>query len=498
MEIQFSILFTTFLLLLPILFMHYKRSNPYQKLPPSPWKLPFIGNLHHMGSLPHISLANLATKYGPLMHLKLGQRSAIVVSSPQLAKEMMKTYDLTFANRPQLSVAKIMFYNCQDIVFSPYGDYSKQIRKICVMELLSTKNVTSFFPMMVDEVSRLVSSIKATAGTPINLSEKMYLSISAIICRASVGRTCKDQESVIMLMKQVASFAGVFNVMDLFPSLKILHFISGAKRKLLQMHRKVDPVLEKIIHEHETDQLATEPMAEDLVDVLLRLQKSQDFQIPITRDSIKAIILDMFVAGTATSSTVLEWAMSELMKNPSMMEKAQIEVRKAFNGKKSIDQSDLKKLKYLKMVINETLRFHPPGPLSIPRESSQQCEIKGYTIPDKTIGIVNMWALGRDSEYWAEAEKFEPERFNESPVDVGGNHFQFIPFGAGRRICPGIDFSMASMELTLASLLCYFDWKLVNGVSLQELDMTVNFGNVAGRKNSLYLAASPFVQQDAG
>ncbi|XP_049362572.1 premnaspirodiene oxygenase-like [Solanum verrucosum] len=332
---------------------------------------------------------------------------------------------------------------------------------------------------------------------PINISEKMYLLTSAIICRASIGRTCKDQESVIMLMKQVASFAGVFNVVDLFPSLKILHFISGTNRKLLQLHRQVDPVLERIINEHETEQLATEHIGEDLVDVLLRLQNNNEFQIPITRNNIKAIILDMFVAGSATSSTVLEWVMSELLKNPSMMEKAQAEVREAFNGKTTIDQTDLKKLKYLKMVIKETLRFHPPGPLSIPRESRQQCHINGYTIPNKTIGIVNMWALGRDSEYWEEAEKFEPERFNESPLDVSGNHFQFIPFGAGRRICPGINFSMTSMELCLAQLLCHFDWKLVNGVSPQQLDMTVNFGNVASRKNSLYLLASPFLKQDA-
>ncbi|KAK4729780.1 hypothetical protein R3W88_022768 [Solanum pinnatisectum] len=343
------------------------------------------------------------------MHLKLGQRSTIVISSPQLAKEMMKTHDLTFANRPQLSIAKIMFYNCQDIAFSPYGDYWKQIRKICVMELLSTKNVTSFFPMMVDETYLLVNSIKAMSERPINISEKMYLLTSAIVCRASIGRTCKDQESVIYV-----------NETNLFPSLKILHFISRTNRKLLQLHCKVDPVLERIINEHETEQLVTEHIGEDLVD-------------------------NMLVAGSATSSTVLEWAMSELMKNPSMMEKAQNEVRDAFNGKTKIDQTDLKNLK----------------------------------IPQN--GIVNMWALGKDSEYWEEAEKFEPERFNESPLDVSGNHFQFIPFGAGRRICPGINFSMASMEL----------------FSPQQLDMTVNFGNVASRKNNLYLLASPFVKQDA-
>ncbi|XP_049387235.1 cytochrome P450 71D6-like [Solanum stenotomum] len=147
--------------------------------------------------------------------------------------------------------------------------------------------------------------------------------------------------------------------------------------------------------------------------------------------------------------------MSELMKNPSMMEKAQTEVREAFNGKTTIDQIDLKKR------------------------------------------IVNMWALGRASEYWEEAEKFEPERFNESPLDVSGNHFQFIPFRAGRRICPDINFSMASMELYLAQLLCHFDWKLVNGVASQQLDMPAIFGNVAEGKNSLYLLASPFGKQDA-
>lgn len=165
------------------------------------------------------------------------------------------------------------------------------------MELLSTKNITSFFPMMVDETYLLVNSIKAMSERPINISEKMYLLTSAIICRASIGRTCKDQESVIMLMKQVASFAGVFNVVDLFPSLKILHFISGTNRKLLQLHRKVDPVLERIINEHETEQLATEHIGEDLVDVLLRLQNNNEFQIPITRNNIKAIILMYFLGG---------------------------------------------------------------------------------------------------------------------------------------------------------------------------------------------------------
>lgn len=195
---------------------------------------------------------------------------------------------------------------------------------------------------------------------------------------------------------------------------------------------------------------------------------------------------EMFIAGIETSSIVIEWAMSEMMKNPRVLQKAQAEVRQVVQGKKRFMETDIQKLKYLKMVIKETLRLHPPGPLLCPRRCREQSKIEGYDIPINTVVMINAWVIGRDPEFWRDPEIFEPERFQDVATDFSGNHFEFIPFGAGRRKCPGIAFGLAGVELFLARLLFHFDWKIPGG---GELDMTENFGASCGRKNNLCLIA---------
>lgn len=207
---------------------------------------------------------------------------------------------------------------------------------------------------------------------------------------------------------------------------------------------------------------------------------------------------ELSVAGTITSSVVAEWAMAEMTKNPRIMEKAQAEVRQAFKGKKRIYGVDIQQLKYLKLVIKETLRLHPPGPLLAPRECREECNIAGYTIPINTVTIINAWALGRDPEYWNDPEKFEPERFSNSSVDFTGNNFEFIPFGAGKRMCPGINFAVTNVELLLAHLLFHLDWKLPGGISPEELDMTETFGASAIKKNELSLLAKFYITSEVG
>jgi cytochrome P450 len=133
------------------------------------------------------------------------------------------------------------------------------------------------------------------------------------------------------------------------------------------------------------------------------------------------------------------------------------------------------------------MRLHPPLPLLIPRESRERCEINGYEIPAKTRVAVNIWAIARDRSYWDEAESFKPERFVNSTIDFKGTNFEYIPFGAGRRICPGIAFALPNVELPLAMLLYHFDWKLPNGMKNEELDMSESFGFSLRRKNDLYL-----------
>ncbi|TKY69142.1 steroid 17alpha-monooxygenase or 17alpha-hydroxyprogesterone aldolase [Spatholobus suberectus] len=209
---------------------------------------------------------------------------------------------------------------------------------------------------------------------------------------------------------------------------------------------------------------------------------------------------DVFGAGGETSATTINWAMAEMIRDPRVMKKAQVEVREVFKLKGRIDEICINELKYLKSVVKETLRLHPAAPLLLPRECGQACEINGYHIPVKSKVIVNAWAIGRDPNYWTEAERFHPERFIDSSIDYKGSNFEYIPFGAGRRICPGSTFGLVNVELVLAFLLYHFDWKLPNGMKSKDLDMTEEFGVTVGRKDDLYLipvTSRPFWGIDA-
>lgn len=199
---------------------------------------------------------------------------------------------------------------------------------------------------------------------------------------------------------------------------------------------------------------------------------------------------DLFVGGSGTTVTTLQWAMSELMRNPNVMAKAQAELRQILNGKPTVTEDDLVQMKYLKLIVKETLRLHPPGPLLLPRESRASCKILGYDVPKGSTVLVNAWAIGRDPKYWEDdAEEFRPERFERSAIDFKGSNFEYIPFGAGRRICPGMAFAERNVELTLAALLYHFDWKLPNLMKPSELDMTEEMGLTIRKKNDLKLHA---------
>lgn len=200
---------------------------------------------------------------------------------------------------------------------------------------------------------------------------------------------------------------------------------------------------------------------------------------------------DVLAAGSETSSTTLEWAMSELMKNPRILRKAQHEVREVFQGQANLSEDSMPKLSYVHLVIKEALRLHPPGPFLTPRECRETCQVLGYDVPKGTAVFVNAWAIGRDNKNWEDAEEFMPERFASSDIDFRGANFEYIPFGAGRRICPGMALGLTIMELVLASLLYHFDWELPDGNNPEELDMTERFGMTVRRKSKLYMHAKP-------
>ncbi|CAL5405394.1 unnamed protein product [Camellia sinensis] len=503
MELQFPSppLLLAFLLfifmVLKILINTTKPNSSTSKLPPGPSQLPLIGNIHQLAvsSLPHHTLTNLATKHGPLMHLLLGEVSTIVVSSPELAEQVMKTHDLVFAQRPYLLASRIVSYGSTNIGFSPYGEYWRQLRKICTTELLSSKRVETFRGIREEEVMNFVRDISSNTGLAINLSKRIYSHTYGVTARAAFGKKNRDQEEFMEAMDEVVALYGGFSVADMYPSVKLLQVMSGMRRKLEKLHKRVDQILENIVNEHrekKTQRESGRGEAEDLVDVLLRVQKDGELEFPLTDDNIKAVILDIFTAGSETSSGVVEWAMSEMLKNPELMKRAQAEVRHVFDRKRNIDETCLHELKYLNSIIKETMRLHPILPLLLPRESNEQCMINGYKIPVKTKVIVNAWAIGRDPKHWNEAEKFDPERFLNNAIDFKGVCFKYIPFGAGRRICPGIAFAIPNIELPLAQLLYHFNWKLLSGMKQEELDMTETFGLASRRKNDLQVIPIPY------
>ncbi|KAL3347534.1 hypothetical protein AABB24_021283 [Solanum stoloniferum] len=472
------------------LLIKWKNSNSKtKKLPPGPWKLPLIGSMFHLlGGLPHHVLRDLAKKYGPIMHLQLGEVSLVVATSPDMAKQVLKTHDLAFASRPKLLAADILFYNGTDVVFSPYGEYWKQMRKICLLKLLGAKNVKSFSSIRQDEVLRMIEFFRSSSGEPVNATKRIYQFASSMICRSAFGKVSIEQDELLLLVKKASHFLERFDVADIFPSLKFLHVLCGMKGKIMDVHHELDVILENIINENKNN---TELGGEGLVVALLKLMKEGGLQFPITNDNIKAVIFGMFAAGTDTSSTTIDWAMVEMMRNPSVLFKAQAEVRNTFKEKRTFDENDIKELKYLKLVIKETFRFHPPVPLLAPRECREEVDINGYIIPLKTKVMINVWAIGRDPKYWDDAESFKPERFEQSSVDFAGNNFEFLPFGSGRRICPGISFGLANVFFPLAQLLYHFDWKLPTGIKPSDLDLTESTGATCSRKSNLYLIVTP-------
>eukprot|EP00262_Sarcandra_glabra_P000670 TRINITY_DN1080_c0_g1_i3.p1 TRINITY_DN1080_c0_g1~~TRINITY_DN1080_c0_g1_i3.p1 ORF type:complete len:503 (-),score=81.31 TRINITY_DN1080_c0_g1_i3:72-1580(-) len=487
MDFKYS-LFVLFFPFLLLLLAKRKQANTQKlngRLPPSPPKLPIIGNLHNLigSAMPHHILMDLARKYGPLMHLRLGQISTYVVSSSEIAKEVMKTHDISFSSRPSLASPSILVYGCTDVAFSPYGDYWRQIRKICVMELLSTKRVQSFRLVREEEVSNLVQHISSKVGSTLNLSEKLFAQSIDTISRIAFGSKCQEKEAFKEAAHQGTTLAQGFNIVDFFPSLGFVSVITGLKFRLEKSLATLDRILGKIIEEHRLTTNKVEHKDEDLIDVLIRVQEESG----LTNNNLKAIILDMFIGGTDTSSTIIDWVMAELMRHPRVMEKAQREVREVLGGKKKVEESDLKELNYLKLIIKETMRLHPPLPLLLPRESIERCEINGYEIPNKTRVFINAWAIARDPKHWENPNDFYPERFQDNLIDFNSQNFEFIPFGGGRRRCPGDVFGLASVDLALANLLYYFDWSLPDGMKPEDLDMSENLGIVSARKFSLDL-----------
>ncbi|CAO2148128.1 unnamed protein product [Urochloa humidicola] len=462
-------------------------SQPKLNLPPGPWTLPVIGSIHHLISNPnlHRAMRRLAQKHGPLMMLRLGEVPTMVVSSPEAAQEVMKTHDIMFADRYMSATAGAFTFDGNDMGFAPYGERWRQLRKICVLELLSATQVQSFRHIREDEVARFMQNLagSAGAGAAVNLSKMISRFINDTFLMESIGRRSEYRDEYLDAIDTAMRLTSGLAIADLFPSSRLMQALSSAPRKILACRKRIQRILEKVIQET----MEAGYGGEGFVDILLRLQKEPSTQMLLTNETIVAVLFDMFTAGSDTSSTALNWCMTELVRNPEAMAKAQTEVREAFKGKSIITEDDLKGLSYLKLVIKEALRLHTPGPLLVPRMCRETCKVMGYDIPKGTVVFTNVWAICRDPKYWDDPEEFMPERFEKGNLDYKGTCYEYLPFGSGRRICPGINLGVANIELALASLLYHFDWKLPKGMESKDVDVREAPGILASKKTGLIL-----------
>ncbi|KAL6888396.1 hypothetical protein ACP4OV_009422 [Aristida adscensionis] len=496
-----------YLLLLPLLALPLlalalsrRRDAPPQRrlrLPPGPWALPVVGHLHHLaGAPPHRALRDLARRHGPLMALRLCELPVVVASSPDAAREVMRTHDAEFASRPIGPTLRLAYRGAEGVIFAPYGDGWRRLRRICTLELLSARRVRSFRPVREDELAALLraAASAAAAGAPVSLGDRIAAFAADSTVRAVIGCRSEHRDEFLRVLQEGLKIIPGLSLPDLFPSSRLAMLVSRVPGRIERQRRSMLAIVDPIIQEHQEKRAAATGVDEDedLLDVLLRLQQDMGSQYPLTTDCIRSVIVDMFSAGSETSATTLKWAMAELMRHPTAMSKAQDEVRAALAGHDTVTEDGLANLRYLRLVIKETLRLHPPVPLLLPRECRSACQVLGYDVPQGTMVIVNAWAIGRDPAHWGDAaEEFVPERFERCERDFKGMDFEFIPFGAGRRVCPGMAFGLAHVELALAALLFHFDWRLPEGMVAEEMDMAEAVAITAAPRSELVLFAIP-------
>ncbi|KAI9165252.1 hypothetical protein LWI28_010473 [Acer negundo] len=491
------------LFLVPMMFLLWllfrlRRRLPY---PPGPRGLPIIGNMHMMDQLTHRGLAKLAKQYGGLFHLRMGFLHMVAVSSPDAARQVLQAQDNIFSNRPATIAISYLTYDRADMAFAHYGPFWRQMRKLCVMKLFSRKRAESWESVR-DEVDTIVRAVASNTGKTVNVGELIFALTRNITYRAAFGSSSHEGlDEFIGILQEFSKLFGAFNIADFIPGLNWLD-PQGLTGRLVKARQSLDGFIDHIIDDHMHKKEKTNGSDEvdtDMVDDLLafysdeaKVNEADDLQnsIKLTRDNIKAIIMDVMFGGTETVASAIEWALTELMRSPEDLKRVQQELADVVGLDRRVEESDFEKLTFLKCTLKETLRLHPPIPLLL-HETAEDAVVSGYYIPAKSRVMINAFAIGRDPGSWEDPDTFRPSRFlKEGVPDFKGNSFEFIPFGSGRRSCPGMQLGLYALDLAVAHLLHCFKWDLPDGMKPSELDMSDVFGLTAPRASRLMAVPS--------
>ncbi|KAK3442186.1 hypothetical protein EUGRSUZ_B02410 [Eucalyptus grandis] len=477
-------------------------------LPPSPKALPVLGHLHLLSPLIHRSFRDFAARLGPLFSLRLGSVLCVVASTPDLARELLKTHELTFSARKHNAAIDHLTYQSA-FAFAPYGPYWKFIKKLSQTELLGARTLNQFLPIRTSELQHFIRVLhdKSLRRESVNVTQELVKYANNIISQMMLSIRSSGVDSQAdearTLIREVTQIFGEFNVSDFIWFCKNVDF-QGYKKRFEDIHRRYDVLLEKIMRDREelrrkkrmqrAEEGGRKDEVKDFLDMMLDIYEDENSEMKLTREHIKALVLDIFTAGTDTSATSVEWALAELINNPMVLKKAREEISSVVGDQRLVNESDVKSLPYIQAIIKEALRLHPPIPM-VARKSVQECHIRGYVIPKDTLLFVNIWAIARDPKVWANPLQFSPERFLESAdgnvtgvIDVKGQHFELLPFGSGRRGCPGISLAMLELPTVLAAMIQCFDWKPCDqdGGEVNAVNMDERPGLTCPRANELF------------
>ncbi|KAJ0032045.1 hypothetical protein Pint_14712 [Pistacia integerrima] len=468
--------FFTILLLIPLFLFILKsfktRSQANQPpLPPGPYSWPILGDLLQVGDKPHITLTKLAQTYGPLFSLRLGNQLVVVGSSQEAAIQILKTHDRILSGRyvPHVAPAKSLEHNNLSLGWNLECNNSwKLLRTLCRTTLFSSKAIESQAFIREKKVVDMVGFISKMQGDVVKIRQVVFATLFNMLSNILVSRDLISLEheslkgGISGLMRNIMEVAATPNISDFYPILAGLD-LQRLRKKSNDFFDKASEIWEPIIKERREVMSGDASSQQDFLDALIK-NGSSDLQINI-------LLLELLSAGTDTSSSTVEWTLAELLKHPKCMKKVEEELKKEID-QDLIKESHVPKLTFLQACVKETLRLHPPGPLLLPHRAVESCEVMTYTIPKNCQVLINIWAIGQDPKIWEDPLVYKPERFLDSNLDFKGNDFEFIPFGSGRRICPGMPMATKHVPLILASLIHFFDWSLPYGRDPKDLDMT--------------------------
>ncbi|CAA7015878.1 unnamed protein product [Microthlaspi erraticum] len=434
-------------------------------LPPSPPSLPIIGHLHHILSLLiHKSLQKLSSKYGPILYLRVFNVPMVLVTSASIAYEIFRAQDLNVSVRALPTNEGSIFFGPSGFLTAPYGDYLKFAKKILVTKLLRPQALQRSRCDREDEINRFYSSLldKTMKKESVDVGEEAMKLINNIICKILIGRSCSEENGEAETVRGLVTESDLLSKKFILSAIlrKPLNMIgiSLFKKELTSISRRYDEVLETFIVEHEEKRRENHHhQGDNMVDVLLEFYGDENAEFNITRNHIKGLFVDLLIAGTDTSTHAIQWTMAEIINNPNVLEKLREEIDFVVGKVRLIQETDLPNLPYLQAVVKEGLRMHTPAPILF-RTFQEKCEINGFHIPEKTTLILNSYAIMRDPNFWEDPEEFKPERFQEE--ETREEVLRYLPFGSGRKGCPGTSLAYVSVEHAIGVMVQCFGWKI--------------------------------------